>query len=58
MGPEVPYKSQMRLRDFIILGQFSKDNANWVDLFTSVKSETKEIGMWYDISSNIHITMF
>ena len=41
------------IKDFIIYGQYNKDNAYWANLFTRVKSWIKKIGMDIDISSNI-----
>ena len=39
------YHSQNAIKDFIIPGEYNKDNAYWADLFTRVKSCNKKIGM-------------
>ena len=39
------YHYQNAIKDFIIPGQYNKDNAYWADLFTRVKSWIKKIGM-------------
>ena len=39
------YHSQNAIKDFIILGQYNKENAYWADLFTHVKPCNKEIGI-------------
>ena len=44
-GPETPISFSNAIKNFIIPGQYNKDNAYWADLFTRIKSCNKKIGM-------------
>ena len=44
-GPEAPISFSNAIKNFIIPGQYNKDNAYWADLFTRVKSWIKKIEM-------------